>query len=524
MSEAASSWQAGLRPWLVRSLLRPPLLARDVDGGWIGDLLGRSAWAEQRLPLLAAWTAQWSAEDDEDRPELPVVHARPLVLAEAPAAVVQALVQVATRGVSAPAAAPASAPAPAPAAAPAPAPTFALPSAVLRPLVDGSQLVARPGSPTLSRPSTMPAPVLAEPDSVVRAPAESRPGEREVAEPVRRLSSAELPRVVAAFQRERPGRGAAATPAAPGVTEALVPRANVAPSPRLSGPGEASQPAPELPVVPAIEAMREATTEGTTEPMTLARARPRGALDHPEDRDDLAHPAGPFGHVSGDISPPAAAVLPAAAAASRRQDAVVGDAPRVAHLRSAETWTSPSLPVPALAIDQAEIVRPRLGQGAQDDVALARPAARRSGAQVDDLSQSSGDAGLARAVLRPATAPAVARGRAVAAGQVKPVAPAAWAGVPAAPAREPSGARRSELPHAPAAPVRGDEQRPAPATFGASPVRSDRPAVTPTPATTPTPAATPPAERLDIEALIDTVHRRLARELGRARELRRTTR
>ena len=78
MSEATSAWQAGLRPWLVRTLLRPTLLARDVDHGWIGDLLGRSAWAEQRLPLLASWTAQWSQDSDDDHPELPVVHARPL--------------------------------------------------------------------------------------------------------------------------------------------------------------------------------------------------------------------------------------------------------------------------------------------------------------------------------------------------------------------------------------------------------------------------------------------------------------
>lgn len=532
MSEAAASWQAGLRPWLVRALLRPTLLARDVDHGWIGDLLGRGAWAEQRLPLLASWTEQWSPDADDERPELPVVHARPLAPAEAPA---PALVQVATRRPEMIAEAP------------------ALPVAALRPLA-AHKPASRPGSPAVP-----PAPVLhSHPEPASDLPAGERVasrlpprGEAAVEEPTRRLSSAELPRVVAAFQRNRQGRAGQAGPRtteAPRTTE--TPRTTAAPhEPRQTAPTTATVPEPALPA--------HATTH-----MPLAGARELPAFDG-----DMPHATGLPGHVARDMSAPAAKraasssqadsdAPPLGASAPLRSDVgpphvrvqagsdvephhvnvQAGNAPgpsrvRVhtpvdddaalshvgAPLRSDAEPPSQRQSAPAHA--QAGLLQPR--------VAEARPAAPRPSASVPsdprlpNLSKSTGTPALpARAVLRPVEAGPPVRARPVPRGEPSPpVVPAAWPRDEAAPGREQPGARRTELPHTHAAPPRLDEPRPAPTGAAPSPVRTDISTPTPAPA-----AAQPPASPLDIEALIDTVHRRLARELGRARELRRTIR
>jgi hypothetical protein len=535
VSEAARSWQAGLRPWLVRALLRPTLLARDVDHGWIGDLLGRGAWAEQRLPLLASWTEQWSPDADDERPELPVVHARPLAPAEAPA--VPAVVQVATRRPETIAEAP------------------ALPVAALRPLA-AHEPASRPGSPAVP-----PAPVLhSHPEPASDLPAGERVtsrlppgGEAAVEEPTRRLSSAELPRVVAAFQRDRPGRAGQAGPRTTGTPRTTeTPRTTAAPpEPRQTAPTTATVPEPALPAhatahMPLAGARELPSFDGdmphaTGLPGHVARdmsapAAKRAASSSQADSD--APPLGASAPLRSDVGPSHLRVQADGAPGPSRVDVQAGNAPGPSRVRvhtpvDDDTALShvgaplrsdaepPSQRPPAPAPAQTEPVRPHISPAAPRPSASVPSASDPSDPRLPNLSQSTGTPALpTRAVLRPVEAGPPVRARPVPRGEPSPpVVPAAWPRDEAAPGREQPGARRTELPHTHAAPPRADEPRPVPTGAAHSPVRTDISTPTPAPA-----AAQPPASPLDIEALIDTVHRRLARELGRARELRRTIR
>lgn len=485
MSE--TSWQAGLRPWLVRELLRPTALARDVEAGWIGDLLGRSAWPELRLPLLAAWTAQWSADADDEAPELPVVHARPLGQSPptaAPGPIVQVQLQSATK--------------PTPAELPAAAPL----RAALRPLRDPvstpplahapAAVLASTSSPAPS--ASSPAPSAASPASILtprpRAPGSSDLAASVDAGPARppahaaatddanreRPASTELPRVVAAFQRAR------------------LDRRGPAPAPAATGPRPA---APQDPIAGIAAPPATTTTTPTmpaTDPPPLPRAAARAPIDAPRVDIDLAHTPGPSGHVARDSSP-----TPPPPPGPPRDELprVPGEPPAAGRLAPAplrEAATPSPLPV-------AEARRP--------DAAPPRATPR-------DLSQSAApSAAPPRAVLRPAEPARPVRARGLPGERAPLAVPAAWSGDPPAPTRP--GPPRTELPHTHA--PRPEEPRRAVPTIASSPVRTDIQPASPVAAPAPAPAPT-----IDIEALIDTVQRRLARELGRARELRRAIR
>jgi len=484
-STSAASWQAGLRPWLVRELLRPTTLARDVEAGWIGDLLGRSAWPELRLPLLAAWTAQWSADADDDAPELPVVHARPLpqqTQGDAPTQLgpVQAH---ATIKPSAPAEAAAAPP----------------PRAALRPLRDPVSTPPLAHAPaavlaSASSPASSPAPSTASPAPTLaprpRVPASSElatsvhaeapPARAATDDPQReRPASAALPRVVAAFQRERLERRGRA--------------------PEATGP----RPAPPQDRTPPATTTTTTTATQRTDPPGLPRAPAQAPIDAPPPptvHNDLAHTPGLSGHVARDSSPTPSPPGPARAELPRVTGEPATGPGRLASAPPREPAAPAELPV-------AEARRPG---AAPPRATPPRPPT--------DLSQSAAPpTAPPRAVLRPAEPAPPVRARGLP-GERAPLAiPAAWSGDPPAPTRP--GPPRTELPHSHAAATRPDEPRPAPPTLASSPVRTDIQPASPTAA-----PAQAPAPALDIEALIDTVQRRLARELGRARELRRAIR
>ncbi|MBK9756197.1 MAG: hypothetical protein IPO88_22410 [Nannocystis sp.] len=489
-STSAAAWQAGLRPWLVRELLRPTALARDVEAGWLGDLLGRSAWPELRLPLLASWTAQWSPDSDDEAPALPVVHARPLGPSpptDAPGLVVQVQLQPSAPAEAAAAPPPRAALRPLRDATPTPAPPLAhAPAAV----------VASAPAPSAASPQPTPGPRAPTSDLAASAHAEpARPPARATTdEPSRqRPSSAELPRVVAAFQRERPGRhGQAPAPTTTGPRPAASqdPIAAIAATPATT-PTSPTTPTPTTAATPATPATQRTHRPGP----------PRAPVQAPIDvlplvHNTLSHTPGPSGHVAGDSSttPPPG---PARDQLPRVPDEPTPHSGRLAAAPPREPAVPAALPV-------AEARRP--------------PAAPPRATPPRDLSQSTAPpAAPPRAVLRPAEPAAPVRARGLPGERAPLTAPATWSGDPPTPTRP--GPPRTELPHTHAAATRPDEPRRAPPTIASSPVRTDIQPATPVSA-----PAQPPAPALDIEALIDTVQRRLARELGRARELRRAIR
>lgn len=463
-----------LRPALVDDLLRPLRLARDAERGWLGALVGRAAWPELRYPLLAAWTAQWSPDDAEPASALPIVHARN--------------------------------------------PTAETHShSETRTLVQRVVMRAAPEAPPIATPRVQakrPEPARTAPRVEVVAAA---PEPAIDLAPPRPRREVELPRVVAAFRRdmsERPGsttrpRPPALAPATAGApTPAPVPATPVTIHPAPAGP-------------PIVHAARGSQAPTATPAQTAAPAPTHD--DPPLVHRDAPRTDAPRTADAADHDPPDRHAprtdLPRVAA---RTDA---DAPRLAtpHV-AAPRPASPHADAPPHATPHADAPRttphtpdpPRASPRAADPRVAPRV--------VTATTDRSDDPPLSHPTSIPPRA--TPRVRARIHGQPAPTAPrvaARWE--PDAPAPGRAAPRRAaarpasanELPHPQPRTITPAPERREPAPHGRE--------FSPVPSTMSSPAQPPPAApRIDVDALVETVQRRLARELGRARDLRRALR
>lgn len=488
---------------LVDDLLRPVRLARDVERGLLGHILGRLEWPEQRYPMLAAWTEQWSRPAGEQHDNLPLVHARhpqpvhtttrvevhPVALRRAdpprPVPVVQAERR---RGE--------------PTRVTTPSPRHdepAITHASASPAVTHAS-----ASPASSHPPASPAPPSRRDEPTTPA----NPRTREPAS----TRATELPRVVSAFRRDRPQipgappvRPAPTLDLSPGPGDATLthaatrtdmsPRSGDTRQPDLS-PGPGRVPAPDLSPSPGEPS---AASGPTPRPPAVALRSDAVTIDPP-----LVHTA--TSHEPAATSSTAHASAPQSSLDVPRSDAPRSDAPRLASSVPRVAATASATPAdPQLVHAQAASAAPTIHP------ALADPAA------------DSPDA-----LPHPTARPPVARSRrAVTARspQPTPTIAARWVADDDAPPlhrpRTTARASQPELPHVVTPqPVTAPARRPVPE---ASPVATTRPAPLPTTTTTTTQQPVPrPA--LDVDAVVDTTMRRLGRELERARGLRKALR
>jgi len=487
-----------VRSALVDDLLRPVRLARDVERGLLGHILGRLEWPEQRYPMLAAWTEQWSRPAGEQHDSLPLVHARhpqpvhtttrvevhPVAMRRADPPRQVPVVQAGRRRRE---------------------PTrVTTPS----PRHEDPAITHASASPATTHASASPAvtPASASPAPPSRRDEPTTPTPPRTREPASTRAT-ELPRVVSAFRRDRPQ-----IPGAPPVRPA--------PTPDLSpGPGDAA-------LTHAATRADMSPRAGDTRQPDLSpgpgRVPPRDPSPSPGEPSAASAPTPrpPAVALRSDavtIDPPlvhtATSPEPAAAPASAHPRApqssldAPGDAPRLASSvpRVAATASATSAD-PQLVHAQAASAAPTMHP------ALAAPAAA---ASPDALPHPTARAPVARS-RRAVTARSP---------QPTPTIAARWvADDDAPPLHRPRTTARSsqpELPHVVTSqPVTAPARRPVPE---ASPVTTTRPAPLPTTTTTTTPQPVPrPA--LDVDAVVDTTMRRLGRELERARGLRKALR
>ncbi|HEY0138338.1 MAG TPA: hypothetical protein VGB85_29840 [Nannocystis sp.] len=305
----STAWQQAVRPEIVRELLRPLLLARDVERGWLGVLLGRAAWPELLYPMLAAWNEQWSGSEDGSHGALPIVHARPPVHATTLETHVHHAAVV-------------------------PRKTTTAPSLVAPPRVQARR-ASETSAPTTPAKRDAPAGdrLVLETRTITEAP----PADRDP-EP-RRPPERPLPRVVAAFRKD------------------LSESAGRAPARRE--PAAAPAPAPPAASQPHTSA---APTRPTVEPRSPTPPPAARLQPVPGDMPPRVHPSAPAvtpsqGPVPGDIPllhPPAAVapsqqpvpgdiplVHPTAPAVTPSQQPVPGDIPLV-HARAPDLLASPT--------------------------------------------------------------------------------------------------------------------------------------------------------------------------------------
>lgn len=474
------AWQAAVRKGLVDELLRPARLARDVERGVLGQILGRSDWPVLRYPMLAAWTDQWSRAGDESPHDLPIVHAR---LAHHTTHTTRVDIHpVLLR--------PAATPAPQPVAH-ARRPAAATPPATTRP----APAPATPATPATQQPPAAAAPTTpttpTDPPIVQRAP--------------QATPRAELPRVVAAFRRdlsEGPAHAPLTHPAPPASPSAREVSVTIA--------------APPIPITPEPRPTDRAPSDQARAPAMLAPPH-RDALvveavrPAPPADPDLVH-AAPTTH--------AQPTSPVAPTASRSAQPRVTDLPHAAPRPAVPDTTAPVAARPVrvaphdLAVDDLPpLVHTTAPQPAPTTITEDAPLAPHASPRSSSARPHTPGEPVA---TRPAPAPAPVRRDAP-----RPAIKAQWVATPGDAPRPHARARPAlDLPHLPVAAV-------APSTPTASrPVPSASPPHAPTPTTTTTtttPTPTPPPP-IDLDAVVDTALRRLGRELGRAHDLRRAIR
>ncbi|MEZ4384622.1 MAG: hypothetical protein R3A79_25055 [Nannocystaceae bacterium] len=69
-------WAAGVDAALVVDLLWPLRFQPEQALPWVADILERATMAERRLPVLADWARRWRVIEGDSRGDLPMVHAR----------------------------------------------------------------------------------------------------------------------------------------------------------------------------------------------------------------------------------------------------------------------------------------------------------------------------------------------------------------------------------------------------------------------------------------------------------------
>jgi hypothetical protein len=69
-------WAAGVDAGLVVDLLWPLRFQPAQALPWVADILERATMAERRLPVLADWARRWRVIEGDSRGDLPLVHAR----------------------------------------------------------------------------------------------------------------------------------------------------------------------------------------------------------------------------------------------------------------------------------------------------------------------------------------------------------------------------------------------------------------------------------------------------------------
>jgi len=474
---------------LVDDLLRPASLARDVERGLLGHILGRLEWPEQRYPMLAAWTEQWSRPAGEQHDALPLVHARhpqpvntttrvevhPVVMRRAEPRPVP-VVQAERRRHSEP---------------------------------------IRAATPTRDEP-TITHPVSAAPPPRVEPATRTSPRVREPTS----TRSAELPRVVSAFRRD--------SPTLPGATPRLAaPRPDLSPGtaePTLTHPAPALSPRTDGPAARHDLSPRT----GTASSLDLS-PRTGNANSHdlsPGPGDPVLHPARPTrtslaphplaAALRPDtitIDPPLVHATPAPAASTRATDSRPDhDAPR---------GDAPRGDVPALVSGQPRIAATHSAPPSDPELVHTHATGIAAPAAHDDPITPH-----AAPLPHPSATPRVAPRRAVTARapQPTPTIAARWiADDDAPPLQRPRAAARPaqvDLPHVvtPAPSTPQPARRPVPEAIPvATAARPNNTTTTPTTTTAPQPA-------LDLDAVVDTTMRRLGRELERARGLRKALR
>ena len=504
MTDAASAF--------IDELLHPARLARDVERGLLGDILGRLDWPTRRYPMLAAWTEQWSRPAEEPQNSVPLVHARhPAPISTTTIHHVDVHPVTMRRAAD---------PRPAPPLVQAKRPATPTPTAAPGASRPPASPATSPAPPATSTASPAPSPVAPAPPTQ-REP--TRPAHTR--EPSRTVS---LPRVVSAFRPDlsvRPaepahaptlphGREPAHTPhapiAAPSSAPPTITREPAASSvtPTSSGTPTANpivtahRPA-DLADSPLVHAAPLAPHESSTAQQSHSDPAPQRPQPAPADlprvaatMEPAARPDVPLVHIDPTASP-------SATPASSPHASLTPQLSPAHHTSTSSTTTRP-VTTPRVA----ETTTPRVDP---QDSPLPHPT----------------PPAAPRPVVAPQSAP-VTRARATRPATIA----ARWvADDEAPPLHRPPAARpqRVELSHAtsasaPASPTVArrpvPEASPSPTTARSS----SAPTTTTTPQLPSSPSPSPPSPSLDVDAVVDTTLRRLGRELERARGRRRAFR
>lgn len=492
----------------IDELLRPARLARDVERGLLGDILGRLDWPTRRYPMLAAWTEQWSRPAEEPQNSVPLVHARhPAPISTTTIHHVDVHPVPLRR-----------------AADPRPAPPLVQAKRTATPTPPAAPKTSR--SPMSSSPSTSSSPLA--PSPVAPAP----PSQREPTRPTRTRESSRpvsLPRVVSAFRPDlsvRPAEPAPAPTLPHGREPAHTPHAPIA----------APSSAPTVTREPVASSVPPTSPGTPTANPTVTAHRPADLADSP-----LVHAAPPAPHESStpqqshsDPAPPRPQPTPTdlPRVAATVEPAARPDVPLV-HIDPAASPSATPTSLPHASLAPQSSPAPHTSPSSTTTRPVTTPrVAETTTPRVDPLESplphpSSPDVPRPRPVVAPQSTP-VTRAR-----TSRPATIAArWiADDEAPPLHRPPAARpqRVELAHAvtppaPAAPTVArrpvPEASPSPATSRSS----SAPTTTTTPPSPSSPSPSSPSASLDVDAVVDTTLRRLGRELERARGRRRAFR